>query len=41
MARQAPRKQPVVGPVVLTRVLQPVTAISPETMRTRTTFGRS
>ena len=35
------RKQPSVGPVRLVRVLQPVTAISPETMRTRTTFGRS
>ena len=35
------RVQPSVGPVAETRVLHPVTAISPETMRTRTTFGRS
>ena len=41
MERQAVRWQPSVGPTFPLRILQPVTAISPETIRTRTTFGRS
>jgi hypothetical protein len=38
--RQLERKHPLVGPVTLSRILQPVTAISPGTILTRVTFGR-